>query len=59
MTTINLHNNPLLHEENAIETAGFYNEATEDYKFWSRDFNMHFGYYSFFENQSLSPRQHA
>jgi MPBQ/MSBQ methyltransferase len=45
MTTINLYNNHL-HEENAIETAGFYNEATEDYKFWSHDFNMHFGYYS-------------
>ncbi len=23
----------------------FYNEATEDYEFWSKDFNMHFGYY--------------
>lgn len=46
MTTINLQNQ-FIHEENAIETAGFYNEATEDYKFWSRDFNMHFGYYSF------------
>ncbi|GGX16785.1 methyltransferase domain-containing protein [Aquimarina muelleri] len=23
----------------------FYDEATEDYKFWSTDFNMHFGYY--------------
>ena len=22
-----------------------YNEATEDYEFWSKDFNMHFGYY--------------
>lgn len=27
------------------ETADLYNEATEDYEFWSRDFNMHFGYY--------------
>jgi MPBQ/MSBQ methyltransferase len=35
-----------LHKENAIEIAGFYNEATEDYEFWSKDFNMHFGYYS-------------
>lgn len=32
--------------ENTIEMADFYNEATEDYEFWSRDFNMHFGYYS-------------
>ncbi len=23
----------------------FYDEASEDYEFWSRDFNMHFGYY--------------
>ncbi len=23
----------------------FYDEATEDYEFWSKDFNMHFGYY--------------
>lgn len=23
----------------------FYNEATEDYHFWSKDYNMHFGYY--------------
>lgn len=23
----------------------FYDEATEDYEFWSADFNMHFGYY--------------
>lgn len=24
----------------------FYNEATDDYTFWSKDYNMHFGYYS-------------
>jgi cyclopropane fatty-acyl-phospholipid synthase-like methyltransferase len=36
----------LEHENQIIETANFYNEATEDYEFWSRDFNMHFGYYS-------------
>ncbi len=23
----------------------FYDEATDDYEFWSKDFNMHFGYY--------------
>lgn len=28
------------------ETAALYDEATEDYEFWSKDFNMHFGYYS-------------
>jgi MPBQ/MSBQ methyltransferase len=46
MTTANLHHDALAHEQNTIETADFYNEATEDYKFWSRDYNMHFGYYS-------------
>lgn len=29
------------------EIIQFYNEATEDYSFWSRDLNMHFGYCSF------------
>ncbi|MGV3460422.1 MAG: methyltransferase domain-containing protein [Flavobacterium sp.] len=46
MTTANLDQNTLLHEQNTLETTNFYNEATEDYKFWSRDYNMHFGYYS-------------
>jgi len=32
-------------ENNRIEMIDFYNEATEDYKFWSKDFNMHFGYF--------------
>lgn len=32
-------------EKNKIEMIDFYNEATEDYEFWSRDFNMHFGYF--------------
>ena len=32
-------------ENNKIEMIDFYNEATEDYQFWSNDFNMHFGYY--------------
>ncbi|WP_299767814.1 class I SAM-dependent methyltransferase [uncultured Dokdonia sp.] len=29
------------------EIKNFYDEATEDYTFWSQDFNMHFGYFSF------------
>lgn len=33
--------------QNALDIIEFYNEATEDYKFWSTDYNMHFGYYSF------------
>lgn len=32
-------------EQNKIEMIDFYNEATEDYEFWSKDFNMHFGYF--------------
>ena len=32
-------------EKNRIEMIDFYNEATEDYEFWSKDFNMHFGYF--------------
>lgn len=30
---------------NQIEMIEFYNEATKDYEFWSRDFNMHFGFF--------------
>jgi len=29
----------------ATNFIDLYNEATEDYEFWSKDFNMHFGYY--------------
>ena len=32
-------------EQNRIEMVDFYNEATEDYEFWSHDYNMHFGYF--------------
>jgi len=32
-------------EINNIEMTDFYNEATEDYEFWSKDYNMHFGYF--------------
>ncbi len=31
----------------------FYDEATEDYEFWSKDFNMHFGYYIPFKTSIL------
>jgi len=30
---------------NKEKVIDFYNEATEDYHFWSHDYNMHFGYY--------------
>ncbi len=45
MNTLRL-NTELLHAQNNSSTADLYNEATEDYEFWSHDFNMHFGYYS-------------
>ncbi|MGB1296222.1 MAG: SAM-dependent methyltransferase [Flavobacteriales bacterium] len=31
------------------EMIHFYNEATEDYSFWSKDLNMHFGYFTLFK----------
>ncbi|MCK7591893.1 methyltransferase domain-containing protein [Subsaxibacter sp. CAU 1640] len=34
-----------LSKSKQIEMVDFYNEATEDYQFWSQDFNMHFGYF--------------
>lgn len=37
-------------KDNTIEMVDFYNEATEDYAFWSKDLNMHFGYYRPFLN---------
>jgi cyclopropane fatty-acyl-phospholipid synthase-like methyltransferase len=36
-------------EVNKIEMIDFYNEATEDYEFWSKDYNMHFGYFRMFK----------
>ncbi|MEO1013407.1 MAG: SAM-dependent methyltransferase, partial [Bacteroidota bacterium] len=32
--------------QKVLDIIDFYNEATEDYKFWSSDYNMHFGYFS-------------
>ena len=40
-------------ENNRIEIIDFYNKATEDYEFWSTDFNMHFGYYIPFKTNIL------
>ncbi|NQY05467.1 MAG: methyltransferase domain-containing protein [Flavobacteriaceae bacterium] len=34
-------------------TKQFYDEATEDYEFWSKDFNMHFGYFRMFKTNPL------
>ncbi|WP_411768678.1 SAM-dependent methyltransferase [Winogradskyella sp. A3E31] len=40
-------------EQNKIEITDFYNEATEDYEFWSKDYNMHFGYFIPFKTNPL------
>jgi cyclopropane fatty-acyl-phospholipid synthase-like methyltransferase len=43
-----------IEEPSTVEvTKNFYDEATEDYKFWSSDFNMHFGYYIPFKTNFL------
>ncbi|GAA4113466.1 hypothetical protein GCM10022393_12490 [Aquimarina addita] len=34
-----------LQKSNKESLIDLYDEATEDYEFWSKDFNMHFGYY--------------
>lgn len=34
-----------LHKEKVVDIIDFYDNATLDYKFWSKDFNMHFGFY--------------
>lgn len=36
----------LTSKTNKEKVIDFYNEATEDYHFWSHDYNMHFGYYT-------------
>ncbi len=36
-------------EKTKLEMVDFYNGATEDYKYWSKDFNMHFGYFNLFK----------
>ena len=40
-------------EIDKVEMIDFYNEATEDYEFWSNDFNMHFGYFRPFKTNIL------
>jgi cyclopropane fatty-acyl-phospholipid synthase-like methyltransferase len=41
------------HTSNEQRISDFYNKATEDYKFWSKDLNMHFGYYIPFKTSFL------
>jgi len=45
METIALNTYKEKAQKTATNFIDLYNEATEDYKFWSKDFNMHFGYY--------------
>lgn len=46
MITLKTQQTAFYQKNNNYKTAQLYNEATEDYEFWSPDFNMHFGYYS-------------
>ncbi|MDO1499760.1 methyltransferase domain-containing protein [Winogradskyella maritima] len=41
-------------DQNKLDITNFYNEATEDYEFWSSDFNMHFGYFIPFKTNPFS-----
>jgi len=41
-------------ETTKIEMIDFYDEATVDYEFWSKDLNMHFGYYKPLKNSLFS-----
>lgn len=50
MNTIVLNKQKSILEKNKLEIIDFYDAATIDYKFWSKDFNMHFGYYIPFKN---------
>ncbi|MEM9363553.1 MAG: methyltransferase domain-containing protein [Bacteroidota bacterium] len=44
-------------EREHIDIVDFYNEATEDYEFWSKDFNMHFGYFDFLKTNPFKRDQ--
>ncbi|WP_103863656.1 methyltransferase domain-containing protein [Aquimarina sp. I32.4] len=44
-----LHKLKLKRSSTKEKITQFYDEATEDYEFWSKDFNMHFGYYTPFK----------
>ncbi|WP_350287122.1 methyltransferase domain-containing protein [uncultured Croceitalea sp.] len=36
-------------KSNELDIIDFYDNATEDYAFWSKDFNMHFGYFKWWK----------
>jgi cyclopropane fatty-acyl-phospholipid synthase-like methyltransferase len=52
-TTISIPKNTIHPESIKNDIIDFYNKATEDYKFWSKDLNMHFGYYVPFKTNFL------
>ncbi len=47
MKTITLAHLTKLQKTTKEKVTEFYDEATEDYEFWSKDYNMHFGYFKF------------
>ena len=47
MKTETLDHKIKLQKTNKEKVTEFYDEATEDYEFWSKDYNMHFGYFEF------------
>ena len=56
MTTINLLSkvkNGFRRRTNEEKITHFYDNATEDYEFWSKDMNMHFGYFIPFQTNPL------
>lgn len=53
MTTLTLLHKIKFRKTNKEKVIEFYDEATEDYEFWSKDFNMHFGYFNLFKTNPL------
>ncbi|MDY8134487.1 methyltransferase domain-containing protein [Aquimarina sp. 2201CG5-10] len=45
MSTFSILHKIRFQKSNKEKVIEFYDEATEDYELWSKDFNMHFGYY--------------
>jgi len=52
-TTLRLTNDIQKQTTNEESVMQLYNEATEDYEIWSKDLNMHFGYYIPFKTSFL------
>ncbi|MHA7059651.1 methyltransferase domain-containing protein [Aquimarina sp. M1] len=52
-TTLSLLHKIKFQKSNNEKLIELYDEATKDYEFWSKDFNMHFGYYIPFKTTFL------